>query len=48
MRALRRNSSADATMASSGQWLHKTLVEPVKPDIVGKTTLVLIPSGQWR
>lgn len=46
VRAIRRDQSDDPALAQAGQWLSRALLEPVKADIEGKTTLVLIPSGR--
>lgn len=46
VREIRRNQAGDPALAEAGQWLSRTLLEPVKADIDGKTTLVLIPSGR--
>jgi CHAT domain-containing protein len=44
--AVRRQASGEARMKAEGLKLYQALIAPVKEDIAGSTTLVLIPSGR--
>lgn len=46
VRGVRRGGSADPRLAAQSKALYAQLIEPCAADLEGKTTLVLIPSGQ--
>lgn len=46
LRALRRNTPGDSRLAQQSRQLHDLLVAPSVPDLEGKGSLVLIPSGR--